>query len=246
MKGEKERVLVVALHPDDETLGCGGTLLRHKDEGDSIYWLIATQVNSKSEFYNTRENEIEKVSQMYGFDGVYKLGFQTMHIDEYSMSELIGKISKVVSEVKPSVMYLPFKGDVHSDHRKFFEAAYSCTKSFRYPFIKKVYMMETLSETEFAPSTKEDSFVPNVFVDITKYIDKKCQIMSVYKSEIADLPFPRSIENIRALAIYRGCTLGKMILIPNKASLGGGVIDENTLPSTAIYAECFMLLKERI
>lgn len=143
-----------------------------------------------------------------------------MQVDEYSMSDLIGKISKVINDIKPNIIYLPFKGDVHSDHRKIFEASYSCTKSFRYPFIKKIYMIETLSETEFAPSTKEDSFIPNVFVDVSKFIDKKLDIMRIFKSEMAEHPFPRSERNIRALGTLRGATCG------------------------VEYAESFVLLKE--
>ena len=138
------------------------------------------------------------------------------------MSELIDKISKAINEVRPSIIYLPFKGDVHSDHRKIFEASYSCTKAFRYPFIKKIYMMETLSETEFAPSTKEDSFIPNSFVDISEYFEKKIEIMKIFKSEVAEHPFPRSEKNIRALAVLRGATCG------------------------CEYAESFMLLKENL
>jgi len=80
--------------------------------------------------------------------------------------------------------------------------------------------METLSETEFAPSLKENSFVPNVFVDIRQFLEKKIQIMKVFKSEIKEHPFPRSVENIKALAIFRGATAGLK------------------------YAESFMLLKE--
>ena len=124
------------------------------------------------------------------------------------MSELISKISSIINKVKPNIIYLPFKGDVHSDHKYIFDAAYSCTKVFRYPFIKKIYMMETLSETEFSLSTKEDSFVPNVFVNISDYIDKKIEAMKIYKSEIGEHPFPRSEKNIRALATYRGATSG--------------------------------------
>ena len=107
------------------------------------------------------------------------------------MSELITKISSVINKVKPDTIYLPFKGDVHSDHKYIFDAAYSCTKTFRYPFIKKIYMMETLSETEFSLSTKEDSFVPNVFVDISEFMDKKIELMNIYESEIGKHPFPR-------------------------------------------------------
>ena len=215
-----KNVLVVAVHPDDETLGCGGALLKHKANGDAIHWLICTEMNKENDFYKTRNKEISTVSKLYGFDSVHFLGLKTMQVDEYSMSELVQKISAVINEIKPDVMYLPFKGDVHSDHRKIFEAAYSCTKSFRYPFIKKILMIETLSETEFAPSTKEDAFIPNVYVDISEYFDKKLEIINVYKSELADHPFPRSLRNISALATLRGATAG------------------------CEYAESFVLLKE--
>lgn len=214
------KILVLAAHPDDETLGCGGALLKHKAAGDSTHWLIATTISEDHGYYKAREQEIERVNQLYDFDSVHNLRLKTMQVDEYSMTDLIGKISAVIQKVQPNIIYLPFKSDVHSDHRKLFEAAFSCTKSFRYPFIKKIYMMETLSETEFAPSTKEDSFVPNVFVDITPYIEKKLEIMRVFSSEIGEHPFPRSERNIRALATLRGATAG------------------------CEYAESFMLLKE--
>jgi len=218
------KVLVLAVHPDDETLGCGGTLLKHKDNGDEINWLIATDIK-ESEGYDkqtvkTREDEIIKVERLFDFDSVNRLGLPTTKVDKYSMSELISKISSVVKKVKPNIIYLPFKSDVHSDHKYIFDAAYSCTKSFRYTFINKIYMMETLSETEFSVSTKEESFTPNVFVDISNYIGRKIEIMKIYESEIGGHPFPRSERNIRALATYRGATSG------------------------CDYAESFMLLKE--
>ena len=126
----------------------------------------------------------------------------------------------MINEVKPNIIYLPFKGDVHSDHRKIFEASFSCTKTFRYPFIKKIYMIETLSETEFAPSSVTDNFIPNVFVDISDFMDKKLEIMRVFESEIAQHPFPRSERNIKALATFIGATCG------------------------CEYAESFVLIKE--
>jgi LmbE family N-acetylglucosaminyl deacetylase len=213
-------VLVIAVHPDDEILGSGGTLLKHKANGDKIHWLICTTIDKSHNYYETREKEIEEVTEQYCFDSVHNLRLKTMQLDEYSMSELISQISKVINEVKPTIIYLPFKGDVHSDHRKIFEASYSCTKSFRYPFIKKIYMIETLSETEFAPSTKEDSFIPNIFVDVSEFFEKKIEIMKIFESEIAPHPFPRSERNLRALATLRGASSG------------------------CEYAESFMLLKE--
>ena len=216
------KVLIVAVHPDDETLGCGGTLLRHKANGDEIHWLICTTIDENHSYYKTREKEIEKVSKAYEFDSIHNLRLKTMQIDEYTISELVGKISNVINDVEPNIIYLPFKGDVHSDHRIIFEAAYSCTKSFRYPFIKKILMVETLSETEFAPSTKEDSFIPNVFVDISVFMDTKITIMNLFISEISEHPFPRSERNLKALATLRGATSG------------------------CEYAESFMLIKEII
>jgi len=218
------KILVIAVHPDDETLGCGGTLLKHKANGDEIHWLIATDIKELEGFEKTtvekRGEEIDKVKELFRFSSVNRLGLSTTKIDEYSMSDLISKISSIINKVKPNIIYLPFKSDVHSDHKYIFDAAYSCTKTFRYPFIKKIYMMETLSETEFAPSTKEDSFVPNVFIDISNYMDKKIEIMKVFENEIGEHPFPRSERNIWALGTLRGATCG------------------------CDYAESFVLLKE--
>ena len=216
----KNKILVITVHPDDETLGCGGTLLKSKGNGNEIHWLICTTIDKNHSYYETREREIKEVSKMYGFDSVYNLRLETTKVDEYSLNDLIGKISNVIHVVKPNTIYLPFKSDIHSDHRKIFEASYSCTKSFRYSFIKKIYMMEILSETEFAPSTKENSFVPNVFVDISDYITQKIEIMKIFQSELKEHPFHRSEKNLKALATFRGATCG------------------------CEYAESFMLLKE--
>ncbi|MBF0928156.1 MAG: PIG-L family deacetylase [Campylobacter concisus] len=216
----KNVVLVIAVHPDDETLGCGGTLLKHKASGDEVHWLICTTIDRTNSYYKTREDELKRVADAYEFNSVNNLRLKTMQVDEYGMSGLIDKISNVINTIKPNIIYLPFKGDVHSDHRKIFEASYSCTKSFRYPFIKKIYMMEILSETEFAPSTKEDSFIPNTFVDVSAYFEKKIEIMKIFKSEISMHPFPRSERNLKSLATLRGATAG------------------------CEYAESFVLLKE--
>jgi LmbE family N-acetylglucosaminyl deacetylase len=216
-------LLIIAVHPDDETLGAGGTLLKYKDLGYTIHWLIVTSINDNRFSVGRklcRENEIETVSKMYGFSSVDELNLPTMQLDEIKFSVVIEKISEIVNKIKPEIIILPFKDDVHSDHRVVFNAAYSCTKTFRYPFIKQLLMMETLSETEFAPSTKDTSFIPNVFVDVSNYIDKKINIMKVFESELGNHPFPRSLETIEALAKYRGAMSG------------------------CKYAESFMLLKD--
>ncbi|NQT95554.1 MAG: PIG-L family deacetylase [Candidatus Omnitrophica bacterium] len=205
-------VLVLAVHPDDETLGCGGTLLKHKASGDNIYWLIATAMKEESGFnkkqIEEREHEIDTVKGMYGFSELFNLDIPTTKADKITSKELITKISDIFNNVKPEIIYLPFMHDVHSDHRVIFDAAYSCTKTFRYPFIRKILMMETISETELAPPTKETIFIPNSFVNISNFMDKKLEIMRVFESEHGNHPFPRSPETIKAIATARGAIAG--------------------------------------
>ena len=206
-----KNILVIAPHPDDETLGCGGTLLRHVNEGDGVYWLIGTTIKEKNGFsvdrVNSRQKEIKKVSEMYGFTGYKQLNFNTTELDQVPRNSLIQQISEYVIEVEPHTLYLPYRNDIHSDHAQIFDASVACTKSFRYPFVKKVCVYETLSETEFGTRTDDPGFKPNMWVDITKYFDKKIEIMKVFESEVGEYPFPRSVVNIKALACFRGSTV---------------------------------------
>lgn len=205
-------IIVIATHPDDETLGAGGTLLKHKAQNDRIHCIFCTDIVESEGFarevIQKREAEIKAVSAAYGFSSVHRLGLKTMRCDEYPRSEIIAAFSRIFKAIAPQILYLPFAYDVHSDHRVIFECAFACCKSFRYPSIERVLMMETLSESEFAPSLSAQSFVPNVFVDISPYFEKKCEIMALYESELAAPPFPRSLANLRALATYRGCAHG--------------------------------------
>lgn len=219
-----ESILVVAVHPDDETLGCGGTLLRLKEQGADLHWMIVTSMNA-SEGYSPevmakRDKEIEEVSGMYGFKSVHSLGFPTTRLDEIPMSRLVSAMSKVFKEVQPNQVFLPFQHDVHSDHKTTFQAAFSCTKVFRYPSVRKVMMMETLSETDFANSS--EGFIPNQFVDITRQYERKMKILNIYESEMKAHPFPRSEVALESLAHLRGAA------------------------AFCKYAEAFMLIKEII
>jgi LmbE family N-acetylglucosaminyl deacetylase len=121
---------------------------------------------------------------------------------------LISQISSLFHEIKPEVIYTVNRSDAHSDHRIVTEAIIACTKSFRYPFIKKLLMYECISETEFAAALPERMFIPNYFVDISDYMDRKTFLIKIYESEIGEHPFPRSIENIKALGMFRGATAG--------------------------------------
>ena len=205
-------VIVISAHPDDETLGVGGTILKHIDKGDIVYWLIVTNVFEKQGYSNdsvkTRQLEIAKVEKMFGFKKTFCLNYPTMNLSSSSLIKMVPEISDIFNIVRPEIIYTHNRSDAHSDHRIIFDAVMACTKSFRYPFIKKVLMYECISETEFAPALAEKVFTPNYFVDITPFLDKKKEIMAIFKSEIAQHPFPRSLENIRALAHFRGASVG--------------------------------------
>ena len=207
-----KKILVIAPHPDDETLGCGGTLLRHKSSGDDIHWLIVTAITEDigcaHEKILERSLEIQKVSKAYEFASVHQCGFPTTRLDVIPMSDMVQKFSSIFQEVKPNVVYLPYRGDVHTDHHIVCDAVSSCLKWFRYPFVKRVLAYETLSETDTALNPDNNAFRPNVFMDISSFLEKKIDIMKFYKGELGVFPFPRSEEAIRALACLRGAASG--------------------------------------
>lgn len=204
-------VLVISPHPDDETLGAGGTILKLVNEGHQVFWLNIT--NMKEEYGYAKEtiekrlNEILKVKNALGIRQIYDLKLKPAGLDTYPMNVIIQKIKEVFDEVRPSLVILPYLYDAHSDHKIVFEAASACTKAFRAPYIKTVLCMEIISETNY--SYVENTFKPNYYVDISDYIDKKIEIVSNYNGEILPPPFPRNHESIKSLAAYRGSSCAK-------------------------------------
>jgi N-acetylglucosamine malate deacetylase 1 len=205
------KVLVIAPHPDDETLGCGGTLFRHKQEGDELYWSIVTGFNEDLGFPESavekRDTEIKSVAKKYGFTDIYNFQLPTTKMDTLPLTDLIEKITDVYKKVEPEIIYIPYAYDVHTDHQIISKALQSTIKWFRYPHIKKVLMYETPSETEFNFMEK-NVFKPNVFVNISDHLDDKIETMKIYESEMGDFPFPRSEKTIRSLAAFRGSQSG--------------------------------------
>lgn len=218
------KVLVISVHPDDETLGCGGTLLKHGDQNDEISWLILTEASEElgysQEWISKRTNQIRDISQEYQFSKVYNLGFPTTKLHTLDFHELITQISSVIQEVEPEIIYTVNRSDIHTDHQVAAKAITSCTKSFRNPFIKRILMYECISETEMAPPLPENVFVTHVYSDISEFLERKLEIMKIYESEVQETPLPRSIDNVRALAQFRGAAV------------------------SVKYAEAFMLIRE--
>lgn len=205
------KTLIVAPHPDDEILGCGGTLLRRKAEGGVLAWLIVTgmteQTGWPAERIQRRDAEIKRVAELVGFDQVFNLYLPPAGLDELPMGDLVSTFSAVFTSFAPEEVFVPHRGDVHSDHRVTFDVVAACAKWFRYPSVRRVLAYETVSETEFGLA-RETAFQPNYFVDIAAYLDRKLEIMTAYPSELGEFPFPRSLRAIRALAEWRGASAG--------------------------------------
>jgi len=217
-------ILVISVHPDDEVLGCGGTLLKHKDNGDSINLLIVTAMSEEQGYSRDsiikRETEIKQIEKFFGFKKVMNLNIPTMSVDAIPIKDLVSKFLEHIKEIKPEILFIPYLYDAHSDHRVVYDSLSPFFKSFRFPFIKKVLMMETVSETEYAFPVDSRMFSPNYYVDISNYIGKKIEAMKIYESEIKEAPFPRSEKVIQALSTFRGSFIA------------------------CDYAEAFMIVKE--
>lgn len=219
------RILVIAPHPDDETLGCGGALLKHKANGDDLSWLIATRGHEpqwSTELLAQKEKEIARVAETYGFENTFRLNFPTIKLDTIPLDEIIVAIRDAVTDAKPELVYLNHYGDVHSDHRVVFEATMSVLKPFysgRHG-VKKVLSYEVLSSTDAMPANPARAFVPAVFTDVSEFLEKKLEIMAMFESELQQSPLPRALDGLRALARFRGATIG------------------------VEYAEAFMLVRE--
>lgn len=206
-----KNILVVSAHPDDEVLGAGGTLLKHLNSNDNLYWLVTTTMaknQNNLESFNNRKVEINKIKKIFNFKKSFFLNYITSTLTENNLAEMIISISKILKDIKPEIIYCVNRVDAHSDHRITCDAVLSCTKSFRNEYIKRVLLYECISETEFAPAIHQRIFVPNYYVDISDYIDKKIDAMKVYSSELGEHPFPRSIKNIKAISTFRGAIAG--------------------------------------
>jgi LmbE family N-acetylglucosaminyl deacetylase len=196
------KTLVIAPHPDDELLGCGGTLLRRKAQGAAVAWLLVTGISEAQGWdaarVQRRDREIDAVRAAIGFDEIFNLRLPTTRLDELPAAEIVRQFSAVFSAFAPTEVLMPHWSDVHSDHRVVFDAGAACTKSFRYPSVRRVLAYETLSETDFGLLPHE-AFAPNYFVDISGQLEAKIAALRIYESELGAPPFPRSIEAVRAL-----------------------------------------------
>ena len=185
-----------------------GNNFKNIAKGNKVYWVILTDIFEKEGYTKTKINKrkvvISKVAKLYKFTDYHQLNFPTTKLDIIPNFELVKSINEIITKIKPDEVYLNFGNDIHTDHQVSYKVILSSIKSFRHQYIKMISLYETLSETHFQSPFLEKEFQPNYFIDISKFIEKKCNIMKIYKSELLKSPQPRTIENIKVLAKFRG------------------------------------------
>ena len=200
---KSKRIMVIAAHPDDEILGCGGTIARLADDGYEVYTLILGEgITSRGNIRirKKRENEIdelkeqtERANAVLGVKKVFLLGFSDNRFDSIPLLDIIKKVEKIKNKVKPEIVFTHYKNDLNVDHRKTYEATITATRPMEDETVRTIYSFEVLSSTEWNYPTM---FSPNVFFDVSKTIDKKIESMKCYKDELKDEDHPRSINAI--------------------------------------------------
>ena len=205
------KVLVVAPHADDEVLGVGGTIAKYIDEGNEVYVCVITTGHPSmfpQEVLDKLRNEAIESHKFLGVKQTYFLDLPAVMLSEVPKHEVNQKINGVIDEVQPDVVFIPHFGDMHLDHYIVSQASMVGVRPIKNHRILEVYSYETLSETEWNIPHVTNAFIPNTYIDITDYLDKKKIAMEHFTTQLTEFPHPRSIEAIESLAKLRGSTIG--------------------------------------
>jgi len=207
----KNKILVVAAHPDDEILGAGGTILKHVKGGDEVNILILGDGElSKGEGADVvrREKQCQKVAEKLGAKKVYLEKFPDNAFDSISLLKITKKVELIINQIKPDTIYTHHAYDLNVDHRLTFQAVLTACRPQPDFFVKKILTFEILSSTEWQAKDRNNMFCPNEYNNIEDFIDKKIEALLIYKDELREYPHPRSVEGVKTLARYRGMEVG--------------------------------------
>lgn len=206
-----ERILVIAPHPDDEVLGCGGAIAHHSARGDRVQVVIvsrgAPDIFPPEEVEETR-SELAAAHQLLKVEGVHFLDFPAPRLDTVPAHVLADRLSRLVREIQPRTVYAPYWGDLHSDHKAVYWATMVATRPNSVSRVERLLCYETLSETECGGPSADNAFSPTVFMDIGEFLPTKLQAMTCYRTQLKEFPRSRSLRSIEALARLRGSAVG--------------------------------------
>lgn len=201
------QILVISAHPDDEVIGAGGTIARHIAENDQVDWCIVTQPYSPPwprDAIEVAREQVEAVRLALGIRRTFFLGFPTVKLNTVPNMELVAALQRVVDEVRPEIVYTTPSGDVNQDHNIVFEATLVATRPLPGSTVRRLLSYEIGPTGRFGHTP----FVPDVYVDIQQFLDKKLEAMKCYETELKELPHPRSLTGLKLVAQERGLSVG--------------------------------------
>jgi LmbE family N-acetylglucosaminyl deacetylase len=209
-------VLIVAAHPDDELLGCGGTIARASATTPVDIVILGEGVTSRHDRPEQAEPaalasvhaEAKEVGRLLGARSVHLEGMPDNRFDELPLLQVIKRIERFVSDLRPAVIYTHHPGDLNIDHLVTFRAVMTAARPMSGCPVRDIYCFEVASSTEWAFQQLQPSFTPNVFVDVSDTIEKKVRGMALYESEVRTFPHPRSGEALRVQARRWGTVVG--------------------------------------
>lgn len=203
-------ILVIAPHPDDEILGVGGTIAKHASQGDEVYVAVVTKGCEPlfpAESVEKVRTECREADRLLGVKETYFMDFPAAMIETVPRYEFNEAFIKLIQDICPHVVYIPHRGDMQLDHKMVVDAAMVALRPKYEHIVKRIYAYETLSETGWDVPNTVNEFIPTVYQDISTYLDKKLEALAIFKSQLAAYPNPRSLQAVRALAMYRGSTV---------------------------------------
>ncbi|MDA2068159.1 PIG-L deacetylase family protein [Bacillus cereus] len=205
---KSDKVLVIAAHPDDELLGCGGTVALYRKKGIPVTSVIVCEGVSLR--YGNEDIDMnfctEAAAKELGVTDLRFLNFPDQKLDLYNLVDIIQPLEEIIKSVKPTIIYCQYGGDINLDHEMLFKATLVAVRPIE-KYIKSIFTFDTASSTEWAyPRT----FIPDTWIDITSTLDVKLKAMACYKTEVREYPHPRSLEALQ----NRAYAWGNQVCLP--------------------------------
>ncbi len=215
MENDLKKILIIVAHPDDEILGCGGTIARLNKEGYESYSIILGEgitsrdntrdrAKNKSKIINLKE-QANRTNELLGIKKVFFFDLPDNRFDTVPFLDIVKVIERIKNNVKPEIIFTHYEKDINIDHQITYRAVITATRPLEKETVKEIYSFEIPSSTEWSYPL---SFSPNVFYDISETIDIKLRALEEYKTELREYPHPRSLEGVKLIAKNWGMKVG--------------------------------------
>lgn len=216
------KTLLIVAHPDDEVLGCGGTIAKYRNSMRTSLVILGEGISSRyAKRQEVKESELkelqscsQRAGKILGIAEYSWLNLPDNRFDTIPLLDIVKKIEHIISKLQPQRIYTHHPNDLNIDHRIVFQAVLTAVRPNADLSVNEIYSFEVPSSTEWSLQIPGHTFNPNVFEDISDSIETKLEALRIYKSELRDYPHPRSVEGLRIIAQRWGLIVGKEFVEP--------------------------------